>query len=54
MAHNEIAGPLAEIGLRSFFVNQVVGGRQSPAGEGQRMTDLHWLGGWMKGNRGKK
>ena len=31
-------GPLVEIGSRSVFVNQVVGGRQSPAGEGLRMT----------------
>ena len=29
---------LVEIGSRSVFVNQVVGGRQSPAGEGLRMT----------------
>ena len=33
-----IEGPLVEIGSRSVFVNQVVGGRQSPAGEGLRMT----------------
>ena len=26
--------PLVEIGSRSFFVNQVVGRRQSPGGEG--------------------
>jgi hypothetical protein len=31
-------GPLVEFGLRSFFVNQVVGGRQEPAGDGQRTT----------------
>ncbi len=42
-----IDDPLVEIGPRSFFVNQVVGGRQSPAVEGLRMTDLRWPGGWM-------
>jgi len=31
-------GPLVEFGSRSFFVNQVVGGRQEPAGDGQRTT----------------
>ncbi len=44
----KIDAPLAEIGPRSFFVNQVVGSRQSPAGEGLRMTDLRWPGGWME------
>jgi len=45
LAHTEIEGVLAEIGPRSLFVNQVVGGRQSPAGEGLRTTDLRWLSG---------
>ena len=43
-----IDAPLVEIGPRSIFVNQVVGGRQSPAGEGLRMTDLRWPGRWME------
>ncbi|MGO8903091.1 MAG: hypothetical protein ACLQU5_32830 [Isosphaeraceae bacterium] len=42
-----IDDPLVEIGSHSFFVNQVVGGRQSPGGEGLRMIDLRWPGGWM-------
>jgi hypothetical protein len=43
-----IDGVLVEIGSRSFFVDQVVGGRQSPGGEGLRMTDLRWPGRWME------
>jgi len=31
-------GPLVEIGSRSVFDNPVVGGRQSPTGEGLRTT----------------
>jgi hypothetical protein len=53
-AHTEVEVPLVEIGPRSVFVNQVIGGRQSPAGEGLRTTDLRWLGGCMDGNRGKE
>jgi hypothetical protein len=39
-----IDGVLVEIGPRSFSVNQVVGGRQSPAGEGLRTTSPRWFG----------
>ncbi len=40
-------GVLVEIGPRLVFANSTVGGRQSPAGEVLRMTDLRWPGGWM-------